>query len=250
MMPSLFVSHGSPTILMEEDSPARAFLRGLGNALPRPKAIVAISAHWESPQTEITTSAQPKIIHDFYGFPKELYKYTYSPTGDLDLAKKIQHIIKAKPNPKRGFDHGIWAPISLMYPDADIPIVQISLRHGQPSTYHYDIGKALAPLRKEGVLILASGAVTHNLRTLEWYKNTPDAWAQEMENWFVQAITDTDHDTLLNAKISAPNFSQAHPTSEHWMPLYVALGAAQEKATILHSGFEHKNLSMAAARFD
>ena len=250
MMPSLFISHGSPTVLIEEDSLGRAFLSNLGNDLPRPEAILVISAHWETDAPTLTGATKPDIIYDFYGFPDELYQRTYPVRGSSKLTSKVSELINAETTKTRGLDHGAWAPLSLMYPNADIPVVQLSLQSNRPSSYHYDIGKTLAPLRNEGILIVASGAVTHNLRELEWHQTTPDPWAQDMEDWFAKAVQNNDHDTLLNAENKAPHFTRAHPHPEHWLPLYVAMGAAQNKSTVLHRGFEHKNLSMASVQFD
>ncbi len=250
LMPSLFVSHGSPTVMIEPESAGRAFLSGLSEILPKPCAIVVVSAHWETDKPIVTGSPQPETIHDFYGFPDELYQKRYPASGDPVLAHQVAQLVGAKVDESRGLDHGAWSPLSLIYPEADIPVVQLSLQPLEDVQYHYDIGKRLSVLRNDGVLIMASGSVTHNLRELKWYENTPDAWAREFENWFVNAIQDNDHEALLNALQLAPHYERVHPRDEHWLPVYVALGAARQCATLLHRGFEHKNLSMAAVRFD
>lgn len=250
MMPTIFISHGSPTVAIEENSLGRIFLSNLAQKLPQPKSILVISAHWDTKRPTLTSSPKPETIHDFFGFPDELFKMTYPAPGDLDLVERIASLMDVDLSPNRGLDHGAWVPLSLLYPKADIPVVQLSLQSGQNAQYHYDIGSVLRPLRKEGVLILASGSVTHNLRALSRNETTPDAWAQDYEDWFINAINNNDHNDLLNAKTQALHYHQAHPSPEHWLPLYVALGATQENATLLHKGFEHKNLSMAAAHFN
>jgi len=250
LMPSLFISHGSPTVMIEEDSPGRAFLARLGAQVPKPKAIVLVSAHWETQTPQVTGNLAPETIHDFYGFPPALYEKRYRVAGDPALARRVADLVDGRVEETRGLDHGAWSPLLLAYPQADIAVVQLSVQSDQGPDYHYDIGKRLARLREEDILIIGSGAVTHNLATLKWYRNQPDAWAQAFEDWFVAALADNDHDSLLAAPSQAPYFKQAHPGSEHWLPLYVALGAAGDKATLLHRGFEHKNLSMASVRFD
>lgn len=250
IMPTLFISHGSPTIVIEKSSPARAFLSSLAESLPKPKAILIISAHWETQTPQVTASARPETIHDFYGFPEELFRMTYPADGDPNLARHVGGLIQATPDDTRGLDHGAWSPLSLIYPEANIPTVQLSLQTNREPSYHYDIGLKLQSLRKEGVLIIGSGATTHNLREIERNKTIPDPWAKTFQNWFIQAIENNDHDALLNAKNKAPDFRRAHPTDEHWLPLYIAMGAAQNSATLIHKGFEHKNLSMASVRFD
>lgn len=250
LMPSLFISHGSPTVMIEEDSPGRAFLTSLGDQLPKPKAIVVVSAHWETQAPLVTGHPTPETIHDFYGFPPALYEKHYPVAGDPVLARRVADLVGGDIEDTRGLDHGAWSLLLLAYPQADIPVVQLSLQSDQGPDYHYDIGQRLAPLREDGVFVIGSGAVTHNLSTLKWYSNQPDAWAQTFEDWVVAALADNDHETLLAAPSQAPHFAKAHPSPEHWLPLYVALGAARDKATLLHRGFEHKNLSMASIRFD
>ena len=250
MMPSLFVSHGSPTLLIEEDSPGRKFLSNLGNHLEKPTAILSISAHWMTKTPKVTSNQQPKTIHDFYGFPPALYEKSYDAEGAPDLAQDVATLVGADLDDSWGLDHGTWVPLSFAYPDADIPVIQLSIQPEQDAQHHYDMGKKLESLRKKGVLIMASGGVTHNLRDIVRFDNDPDQWALDYENWYVECLKNNDHDSLLKADTLAPHFAHAHPSDEHWLPLYVALGAARNTATLLHRGFEHKNLSMATARFD
>ncbi|WP_417793635.1 DODA-type extradiol aromatic ring-opening family dioxygenase [Terasakiella pusilla] len=249
MLPSLFLSHGSPTVLIEKDSPGRAFLAQLGSQIERPKSILVVSAHWETESPTVTGAGVLETIHDFYGFPNELFQMTYPAEGAGDLSQTVQTLLGAKLDDKRGLDHGAWSALKLMYPEADILVVQLSLQSHLPAQYHYDIGSKLSELRKEGVLIIGSGAATHNLRALTWYDKTPDPWAVEYEDWLVKTVEEQDPDGLLHARESAPHYSMAHPVDEHWLPIYVAMGAG-DKMRLLHRGFEHRNLSMAAVAFD
>lgn len=249
-MPTLFLSHGSPTIMMEQDSPGRAFLSQLAQHIPRPREILVISAHWETDVALITATHKPKTIHDFYGFPQELYERTYPAPGAVAMADKITQLASVKKDLTRGLDHGVWSPLSLMYPAADIPVSQLSIQPGLSIEHHYEIGKSLSELRDDGVLIVGSGSVTHNLRELVRFTNDPAQWAIDFEDWFVKAIVNHNHHDLLNAPTSAPDFVRSHPSIEHWLPLYVAMGAARESSHMLYRGFEHKNLSMAAACFN
>ncbi|MTI08321.1 dioxygenase [Rhodospirillaceae bacterium RKSG073] len=249
-MPVIFLSHGAPSMAIEQDSLGRAFLAGLADQLPKPKAILIASPHWETSDLRLTASSSPETIHDFYGFPPALYQMLYPAKTDQGVVEEIVSLTGAVRDPNRGYDHGAWSPLYLLYPDADIPVIQLSLQSHESPEYLYALGDKLSELRDEGVLIIGSGSVTHNLRDIEWRNPSPSQWAVDFEDWFVSAIEENDHETLLAAREIAPNFNYAHPTDEHWLPLYVAMGAAKEKATLLHRGFEHKNISMAAVRFD
>lgn len=248
-MPSLFISHGSPTILIDETSAGRRFLSGLAEKYDCPKAILVISAHWETLKPMVTSAENLKTIHDFYGFPQALFEMEYPAKSDAGLVTKIQDKLGAIAEPVRGLDHGVWSVLKLMYPDADIPVVQLSLQSQQPPAYHYDMGKKLADLRKDGVMIIASGATTHNLRAIRRNSTIPDDWAQAYEDWMVEKVEAGDQEALLNAHTEAPHFQMSHPRDEHWLPFYVAMGAGGQ-GHILHRGFEHGNLSMAAVAFD
>lgn len=249
-MPTVFLSHGSPMMVIEKDSVCRDFFTKLADQLPRPKSILIISAHWQTQIPTVTTANQLETIYDFRGFPDELYQLDYTVSGATELSHQVRDICDAEMDNIRGLDHGAWAPLSLIYPKADIPVTQLSLPLDATPQSLYEMGQALSPLRDQGVLIIASGSVTHGLRKPRWQRGTIDPRAQDFENWFIDTIKNNDHNELLNAATTAPDFTYAHPTNEHWIPLYVALGAAQEKATLLHRGIEHEILSMAAARFD
>ncbi|MBP0021834.1 MAG: dioxygenase [Cyanobacteria bacterium SBLK] len=253
-MPAIFVSHGAPTLPLHS-SPARDFLAQLGQFLPTPKAILCISAHWETEEPQISTASSQKTIHDFYGFPEELYRWQYPVAGDAELSDRVKSLLnekeyKAEIKGNRGLDHGVWVPLALAYPDANIPTIQLSLQSQQDPHYHFNLGRALAPLREENILILASGSATHNLR--EWAGNAIDAeppdWVKQFSNWLNDAVANNQWEELLNYRDRAPHALHNHPTAEHFLPIFVAMGASGEKAKgkILHSSFTYGVLSMAA----
>jgi 4,5-DOPA dioxygenase extradiol len=256
-MPILFVSHGSP-MLPFEDIEARDFLLKLGTALPRPRAILCVSAHWEAPRACLTAASQPATIHDFYGFPPELYQLHYPAPGDPRLAEQAAGLIRAagleaELDQSRGLDHGAWNPLLLLYPQHDIPVVQLSLLSAGSTADHVALGKAIAGLREDGVLILASGGAVHNLRQINWQGGPAPAWAQGFDDWLHERLVAGDIRPLVNYRQEAPGGALAHPSEDHLLPLFVALGAASTidaKATALHRSFAHGSLSMAAYRWD
>jgi len=234
--PSLFVSHGAPT-LMIDPSPARDFLAGLGASLEPPKAILVISAHFNAPRPTLTAAAQPETIHDFGGFPDELYRMQYPAPGAPDLAARIALALNAAgfdaaTHPARGLDHGAWVPLMLLYPEADIPVLQLSISMNQSPQWHYELGKALRPLRDEGVLIIGSGGATHNLRAVfsGSYRldSPPPPWVSDFAGWLAQHVEAGDHAAILSAVGSAPHGRENHPTMDHILPLFVALGAGDD----------------------
>ena len=251
-MPTLFVSHGSPTLIVD-DCPARTFLQELGRTLPRPDAIVAISAHYEESIARITASPKPDTIHDFYGFPQPLYELRYPAPGAPDLARDIAASlqaagIEAEVDPARGLDHGAWVPLLLMYPQATIPVVQISLSTARGPGYHYQLGQALRPLRERSVLVLGSGSATHNLRELNWRDQAaaPADWALEFSEWLAEVLNERRDQELLNYRQRAPQAARNHPTEEHFLPLHMVLGVARSHETgqRLHQSFTFGNLAM------
>lgn len=234
-MQSVFLSHGAPTLIFD-DCPARACLRDLGDTLVRPRAIVVISAHWETSHIHVLANPQPQTVHDFYGFEQALYEQRYPAPGACALAEDIAQRLaragmKVTLDRARGLDHGAWIPLSLMYPHADIPVTQISICPALPPLFHWRLGRALASLRDEGVLIAGSGAITHNLgdvRARGWSTSdtaTP-AYVDEFTDWVAAQIDERDLDALLDWQQAAPHAARAHPSPEHFLPLHVALGAA------------------------
>ena len=252
-LPSLFVSHGAPTLILE-NGPACDFLRGLGRMLPNPKAVLAVSAHWETGRPTLSAAAQPETIHDFYGFPDQLYRMRYPAPGSPELAERAASLLNAaglRPSidKERGLDHGAWVPLTLMYPDADIPVLQLSIQPQLGTAHHISVGGALQALRGDDVLILASGGAVHNLRALAWNRSgAPEQWAQGFDDWLARTIESGAVDDLVAYRERAPGAVQAHPRDEHLMPLFVAVGAGGENAIgkRIHHGFEHGSLSMAA----
>ena len=257
MLPAIFVSHGAPT-LIGEAVPARDFLTALGRNLPRPKAILAVSAHWETPAPRVTTAPRPETIHDFHGFPEELYSLRYPAPGAPEAALRAVELLSAAgfsaaTDATRGLDHGAWVPLRLAYPDADVPVAQLSIQPSRGPAHHLAMGRALAPLRGEDILVLGSGGAVHNLSELEWGRHdNPPVWASAFDDWLAATLGAGDSTALANYRDRAPYAARAHPRDEHFLPLLVALGAAGDggRGTRIHAGFTHGALSMAAFRFE
>ncbi|MBD1918976.1 MULTISPECIES: class III extradiol ring-cleavage dioxygenase [Cyanophyceae] len=253
-LPSLFISHGAPDLPLRT-GPTQDFLRSLLQTLPKPKAILAISAHWLTAQPTVSAAKQPKTIYDFGGFSQALYELTYPAPGSPKLAEQVISNLadagySARVDCNRGFDHGVWTPLILAAPEATIPVVQLSLQPHETPLHHYQLGKALAPLRDEGVLIFASGAATHNLGAFDGnYDAPPPAWAVAFDDWLAEAIATNDIQRLLNYRQHAPYAAKNHPSEEHLLPLFVALGAGGPGQQ-LHHGFTYGAFSMAAYQFD
>jgi 4,5-DOPA dioxygenase extradiol len=251
-MPTVFVSHGAPTLILQE-SPARAFLASLGGLLPRPSAIVAVSAHWDTDVPAVSLARKPDTIHDFYGFPDALYRLRYAAPGAPDLADRVARLTGAAHDPHRGLDHGAWVPAMLGWPEADIPIFQLSIQPALGPAHHIALGRKLSPLREECVLVLGSGSATHNLRALVRgvADAEPEPWAREFDDWLGGAVERGDEAALADYRAQAPNARDAHPTDEHLLPLHVAYGAAGDGARgrVLHRSYTLGNLSMASYAF-
>jgi 4,5-DOPA dioxygenase extradiol len=237
-LPTLFLSHGSPMMALAECNTTQ-FFKTLGAQLPRPRAILMVSAHWDTPQPAASISAQPETIHDFYGFPPPLYELRYAAPGAPDVARRAATLIDAAglgPTAlgERGLDHGAWTPLRFMYPTHDIPVTQLAVQSSRGAKHHYNIGAALAPLADEGVMIVGSGGISHNLR--EWRSvppGAPPAWLTEFVAWVRNAIVSGDHAALVDYVKRAPHAARNHPTDEHFLPLFVALGAMGAGARIV-----------------
>jgi 4,5-DOPA dioxygenase extradiol len=256
--PALFVSHGSPTLPLEK-SAATAFLRGLGPALGRPEAILVVSAHWDTDRPAVSAAQKPETIYDFYGFPPPLYQLRYPAPGAPQLAERVAGLLNAKGfkagiDPDRGLDHGAWTPLYHMYPQADVPVTQLSIQWREGPAHHVRLGEALRPLRDEGVLIFASGGATHNLRELRHQRGSTVAqpWTVEFNEWMADALQSRRTDDLIAYREIAPHAVRNHPTDEHLIPLFVALGAGDPGGATrrLHSSIESGVISMDAYRFD
>jgi 4,5-DOPA dioxygenase extradiol len=258
MLPSLFLSHGAPTLLLD-DSPARHFLAELAAGMPRPSAIVVASAHWEAPEARVTAAARPATIHDFGGFPAELYRHRYPAPGEPRLAAEIVAALTAAGipsalEPERGLDHGAWVPLALIYPAADIPVLQVAIDPAAGPAWHVRLGRALRPFRGRGVLVIGSGSLTHNLGELRWAAGDedPPRWVSEFTDWMAEAVAAGRTEELLDYRRRAPHAARNHPTDEHLLPLFVALGAGSDGGACrrLHASHSFGVLAMDAYAFD
>jgi 4,5-DOPA dioxygenase extradiol len=258
-IPPVFVSHGAPNMILHA-SPTREFLAELGARLPRPKAIVSVSAHFMASRPAVVADPKPEMIYDFGGFERELYTMNYPAPGAPELADRILGLFEeAGLEParveKRGYDHGTWIPLKLMYPAADIPVVQVSVQPRRDPRHHFEMGRALAPLAREGVLILASGSLTHNLHAafdrrggFRPRDEAPEAWVTAFADWIAEKIAVGDVEALLDYRDRAPFAGRNHPTDEHLLPLFVALGAGGA-GVALHRDVENAVLALDAYRF-
>eukprot|EP00611_Tribonema_gayanum_P029584 TRINITY_DN7962_c0_g1_i2.p1 TRINITY_DN7962_c0_g1~~TRINITY_DN7962_c0_g1_i2.p1 ORF type:complete len:278 (-),score=59.64 TRINITY_DN7962_c0_g1_i2:566-1399(-) len=248
---SLFLSHGAPTLATSQH-PANAFLRELGKVLPKPKAVIVVSPHWMTRGFPVKQADRYQAWHDFGGFPAELYRLQYAPTGDAALADRVQAAIDAAglptardTNPQ--IDHGVWVPLLLMWPDADVPLVQVSTSTGDAAA-HWALGVALRSLLDDDgdTLLIGSGSLVHNLREIEAeYAPAPD-WSRAFDGWISDKLIAHDQSALLDYRKQAPNAARAHPTDDHLMPLFTAAASGGGPATKLHESFSYGGLSMSA----
>jgi 4,5-DOPA dioxygenase extradiol len=254
-LPAIFVSHGAPDLPIR-DGAVTYFLKSLHQRFPKPQAILAISAHWNSAEPTVSKAIEPQTIYDFGGFPDAVYRLNYPAPGAPALADRVvslltQARISARTHPTRGLDHGAWTPLLLAYPDADIPVTQLSIQYQAGALHHFQIGQALEPLRHEGVLILASGSATHNLWAFDSnYDAPPPDWVKVFDEWLAERIAEGNWDAVLNYR-EAPSAAKNHPTDEHLLPLFVALGAGGAGVTgeRLHHSYNYGAFSMAAYSF-
>lgn len=262
MLPSIFISHGAPSLALD-DSPTRQFLESLPTFLPRPpRAILVVSAHWEEGTVTLNGLDRQSTIHDFGGFPDALYRMQYPADGAPDLVHHVRSLLQAAGIPsqvdrRRGLDHGAWIPLRLAWPKADIPVIQLSLIAGAGVAAHFRLGHALAALRDEDVLIVGSGSFTHNIR--EWIYHVRAAgsgqptWVTEFCDWMHARIMDGNFNALCDYRTQAPFAARNHPTEEHLMPLFVAMAAAGTTpgaTSLIHRSADHDIMRMDAYRFD
>ncbi|TVU36301.1 hypothetical protein EJB05_18231 [Eragrostis curvula] len=266
-MDTFYLSHGAPTLSIDDSIPARHFFKSwlparvAGDQTPR--AILVVSGHWETATPAVNViRGTNDTIYDFYGFPKPMYQLKYPAPGAPDVALRTKELLEqagfgpVKEDHSRGLDHGAWVPLMLMYPDANIPVCQLSVQTGRDGAYHYELGRALAPLREDGVLIVGSGSATHNLgRILRTFAPTshepPPAWAAEFDAWLRDSLVAGRHDDVKRYREKAPHAEVAHPSPDHFYPLHVALGAAGDgcKAELIHHSWSNATLSYASYRF-
>jgi len=257
-LPALFLAHGAPSLVLQP-GPVATILARTAADLPRPRAIVVVSAHWETPHPRVGSAAELVTLHDFYGFPQELYGVSYPARSDHAVAHEVHDLLRANGldaalDNSRGLDHGAWTPLSLIYPQADVPIVPLSLQTERGPAHHFALGRALAPLLADGVLLVASGNITHNLadyrRTAAGDGQTP-AYVGEFADWIWQRISAGDDQALLDYRRQAPHALRAHPSEEHLLPLHVARGAAGDdcRPVRLYSGVDSLVLAMDSYAF-
>jgi len=259
-----YISHGAPTLAIDNSLPARGFLKSFrdtvygGAQRPPPTSILVISGHWETDYPTVNAvSGTCDTIYDFYGFPREMYKLKYPAPGAPQLATRVKELLMASGfervgvDEKRGLDHGAWVPLMLMFPEADIPVCQLSVQTNRDGTYHYNLGKALAPLKDEGVLIIGSGSATHNLRASRLGDGSVASWALEFDTWLKDALLDGRYEDVNHYEERAPHAKAAHPWPDHFYPLHVAIGAAgkNSKAELIHHSWQLGTLSYASYKF-
>ncbi|MCB1196771.1 MAG: 4,5-DOPA dioxygenase extradiol [Deltaproteobacteria bacterium] len=254
-MPAIFFGHGSPINVIAENDYTQA-LRSLGKNLPKPKAIVMISAHWETTGTWITGMQHPKTIHDFAGFSDELYAVQYPAQGLPILAEEIAAMLVDQnitvDRNKWGLDHGTWAVLRHVYPHADVPVLQLSLDQNQPPAFHYALGQKLALLRKQEVMLMGSGNIVHNLRKINWDTDAkPYDWVVAFDHWVKDKIITRDFQPLIADVETMPEAKLSIPTWEHYLPLLYILGASNEKDMIdfIFEGYQNASMSMRCLRF-
>jgi 4,5-DOPA dioxygenase extradiol len=247
--PVLFIGHGSPVNILADNDFTHA-LQDFGLTMPRPKAILVISAHWLTNVVAVTAGDRPQTIYDFYGFPPQLYNVTYPCAGSPELAQQVQNICSetVKLSTDRGIDHAAWSFLKHMVPSADIPVVEMSLDYAKSPYYHYQLAQELAPLRKEGILIVGSGNIVHNLRQMDFSNPaaSPFSWALEFDQWVKNKLLEKDHRSLCDYAELGELATLAVPTNEHYLPLLYA-AALQEKdepLSFLYEGFQNASLSM------
>lgn len=258
MLPSLFIAHGSPLLAIENNDYTN-FLKKLGQSLPRPKAVVLFSAHWLSEVQQVSRVDQYRTIYDFGGFDPSLYTIEYPARGNHEIAREIEELFTENDIPfhnetTRGLDHGAWIVLRLLYPNADIPVISMSVNPNLTPEEQYKIGKALSVLRAKDILIIASGGTVHNLRAVKWADNGEvDSWALEFESWLAQSLQNWDLPSLFKYDSLAPHASLAVPPygNEHFIPIFYAMGAADNspKAALLHRSFRYGNLSHSVWQF-
>jgi len=252
-MPALFLSHGAPTLAVQETHETRAWA-ALARELPRPREILVVSAHWDTDAPTVSAAPQPATIHDFYGFPRELYQQRYGASGAPALGERVAKLLSDAGLPcaidrERGLDHGAWVPLKWMYPAADIPVTQLAVQSRRGPRHNHAVGQALAPLRDDGVLVLASGGIVHNLREIQWHGNETVAWARDFNTWMADRLASGSLGELLGYRTLAPAAQRAHPTDEHLEPIFAGLGAGGFPAKRIDLGITMGSLGMDAYVF-
>lgn len=254
MIPSLFICHGAPSLVAEKNEYID-FLKDLGKKRT-PKAVVIFTAHWESEITTISSMDDTySMSYDFYGFSKELYSIKYPAKGSVEVASKLQsmlrnHGIESKLDHHRGLDHGAWVVLNLMYPKADIPIIQVSINPFLAMEKQYEIGRAIKDLGKEDILVIGSGSTVHNLATVDWSAEKAEEWALKFDDWLIEKVENSDKEALFSYRQLAPNAKRAVPREEHIVPLFIAMGSGNNnKPHLLHKSYAYGTLSYICFEF-
>jgi 4,5-DOPA dioxygenase extradiol len=252
--PAIFFGHGNPMNAVSSNAYTEAW-RGIGAQTPRPSAILCVSAHWYVPGTGVTVSTAPRTIHDFGGFPRELYQVQYPAPGDPALARRVQELLAPVPvalDDSWGLDHGTWSVLCHVYPKADVPVVQLSIDETKPPGFHYEVGRKLAPLRSEGVLVMGSGNIVHNLHAYAWGRHVPGPydWAVRFENRARELLVAGEHRPLVDYESLGRDALLSIPTPDHYLPLLYVIGTCQhdEVVTFPVEGIEGGSVSMLAVR--
>ncbi|NMH28575.1 4,5-DOPA-extradiol-dioxygenase [Flavobacterium silvaticum] len=257
-MPVLFLGHGNPMNAIENNSFTQGF-ESMGNKLPKPRAILCVSAHWETKGTFVTAMEHPETIHDFGGFPQALFDVQYPAPGSPELARETQELVKTVPiglTREWGLDHGCWTVVKFLFPNADVPIVEMSIDYTKPAAYHYELGKQLSALRRKGVLIIGSGNTVHNLRMVAWDKMKTSGYGYD---WAITAnekikgyLADGNHRPLIDYDKQGKEFQMAIPTPEHYLPLLYTLGLQEkdEKVTLFNDALIGGSLNMLSVKID
>ena len=246
-MPAIFFGHGNPMNALEDNAYTRAW-REIGRSIPKPKAIVCVSAHWYLPATLVTAMERPRTIHDFGGFPRELYQVEYPAPGDLQLASRVMKLAGAGEDHQWGLDHGTWSVLCHLFPEADIPVVQLSIDETQPPKFHYDLGTRLAPLREESILIAGSGNIIHNLHAYAWGRHPaePFDWALRFEKQAREMLLSGNDEPLIDYEALGRDAILSAPTPDHYLPLLYVMGArhASDRVTFPVEGIDGGSVSM------
>ncbi len=256
LMPTIFIGHGSPMNAIQNNAFTKTLITMAAN-LPQPKAILCISAHWLTEGTWVTGMQQPRTIHDFYGFPPELFDIQYPAPGSPEIASLVQSVV-TDPSIQTdqeiwGLDHGTWSVLRHMYPNANVPVLQLSINHTRPFEFHYELGKQLRILREKEILIVGSGNIVHNLRKIKWEQNAePYDWAVEFDQWVKDEIEKRNFSKLVMDQVTeSKNGKLSIPTTEHYIPLLYVLGASNDKDSLHfdYDGIENASISMRSVRF-
>ncbi len=254
-LPAIFLGHGNPMNALQDNAWTRAWA-AIGRSVPRPRAVLSISAHWYLPETAVTAMPTPRTIHDFGGFPRELFEVQYPAPGDTDLAARVMALLRPlelRADTSWGLDHGTWSLLRHVFPEADVPVVQLSIDETRESAFHYELGRRLRGLRDDGVLIIGSGNVVHNLRAYVWGTGPvrPFGWAERFDRRIRELVDQRDDQALVNYEALGSDARLAVPTPEHYLPLLYVLGASHEDdvSTFPVEGMDGGSISMLSIQF-